>query len=391
MGAGMAADDTANPEKAPHRLTEIVVVRQAVARFVIDRYWLLISISLLAYAALHSVIGPPLHPFLGKHGFMEQLEIDLSFYPMDLLVGGLVKSLLQRKIPSTFARLRDTGALDEKAVPELTDGFVNRLNHFGGDALGVVFGLVIFGGFYRFGIGLTVPKLGYIYYVASITVMTIDVLLAYAGGVAIWKVRATMRELRQLGRRDELRARPFYPDGCGGLAAIGRLFFSLSFVLSVFGLFCGGWLLYGRWINPGFGAIDDYAPWFAGSLIVFIGVSVAVFLLPLLDVHRLMKKEAERHETQLLALAGRIADLEESLLSFGTLASHEDLEARLAQIDDLRKTYLEQRNIPTWPVDFETRWKFLTAQAGLWISLPTSALDLWEKWEKANPLSSKSF
>lgn len=384
----MVADDTENSEKAQDRLEEIGVVRQAVARFVIDRYWLLILISFLAYAALHYVIGPPLHPFLGKDGFLEKLGIDLSFYPMDLLVAGLVKSLLQRKIPSTFVRLRDTGALDEKAASELTGGFLKRLNHFLGDALGVMLGLIILGiyvqGFYQSRVGwLTTPKLGYVFYVASITfvtIVTIDVLLAFAGGVAIWKVGATMWELLQLGRRDELKVRPFYPDGCGGLASIGRLFFSLSLILIVFGLFFGGWLLYGRFIYPGFGTIDNYAPIFAGSLIGTIVVSVMVFLLPLLDVHRLMQEEAERHEPRLLALVGRIADLEESLLSFETLLPHEDLKTRLAEIESLRKIYLDQRNIPTWPVDFETLLKFLSAQAGLWISLPTSALDLWEKW-----------
>jgi hypothetical protein len=48
----------------------------------------------------------------------------------------------------------------------------------------------------------------------------------------------------------------------------------------------------------------------------------------------------------------------------------------------LRKIYLAQKNAPTWPVDFQTRWKFVSAQTVLWISLPTSALELWQKWEK---------
>jgi hypothetical protein len=213
-------------------------------------------------------------------------------------------------------------------------------------------------------------------------VITSDVLLAYAGGVAIWKVAATMWEFHKLGQLNELKVRPFHPDSCGGLAAVGQLFFSLSFVLIVFGFFLGGWLLYGRLSKWGFDSIKDFAPWFAGSLIGIAVLSVAVFFLPLLDVHRLMEQEAERHERRLLALAGQIADLEESLLSSGALPSQEDLEARLAQIERLRRTYLGQKNVPTWPLDFETRWKFVSAQTALWISLPTSALDLWQKWEK---------
>jgi hypothetical protein len=71
--------------------------------------------------------------------------------------------------------------------------------------------------------------------------------------------------------------------------------------------------------NPGFDpAFTSFAPWFDGSLIGVVLVSIAVFFLPLLTIHRLMKEEAACHETRVLALAGRIADLEELLLSSGS-------------------------------------------------------------------------
>jgi hypothetical protein len=355
------------PKNAASRLTGIVVVRQTVARFLIDYYWLLVFLSFLLflYQTFHYEKRMPGH-------------IELSFYPLDFVVGSLTKSLLQKKIPGTFARLRDTGSLEETTMLGLTKGFVRQLNHPLGDAFGIVFGLLILW-FYNFAWSkLPSMKLGYAF--SSVAVMTIDVLLAYAAGVAIWKAGVTAWEFRQLGRRGKLKIRPFHPDGCAGLAAVGQLFFSLSFVLIVVGLFLSGWLLYGHWINPSFDHAFAYiAPWFAGTLIVIVAVSIAAFFLPLLAVHRLMKEEAARHESRVLALAGKIADLEESLLSSGALLNHEEFEVRLAQLESLRSTYLHQRKIPTWPVDFETRGKFLSAQIGLWVGIPTSVLSLWEK------------
>jgi hypothetical protein len=363
----MADDSVTKPKNAASRLTGIVVVRQTVARFLIDYYWLFVFLSffLFLYQAFYyekRMPGP----------------VELSFYPLYFLIGGLTKYLLQKKIPGTFARLRDTGSLEEKTMQGLTKGFVRQLNHPLGDAFGIVFGLLILW-FYEFGWpALVSMNLGYT--LSSVAIITIDVLLAYAVGVAIWKAGVTAWEFRQLGRRGKLKIRPFHPDGCAGLAAIGQLFFSLSFVLIVAGLFLSGWLLYGRWINPSFDHAFGYvAPWFAGSLIVVVAVSIAAFFLPLLAVHRLMKEEAARHETRVLALAGRIADLEESLLSSESWPNHEELDARLAQLESLRSTYLHQRKIPTWPVDFETRGKFLSAQIGLWVGIPTSVLNLWDK------------
>jgi hypothetical protein len=357
----MADDNITRPKNDANRLTEIVVVRKTVAKFLVDYYWVLVFLSLFLFLC-HRIPTP----------------VEFSFYPLFFTVGSLTKYFLQKKIPGTFARLRDTGSLEEKTMQGLTKGFVQRLNHPLGDVIGIVFGFLILC-FYQFGWSVLVSMdLGYT--LSSVGIITIDVVLAYVVGVAIWKAGVTAWEFRQLGRRGELKIRPFHPDGCAGLAAIGQLFLSFSFILIVGGLFLSGWLVYGHWINPSFDhGLDHLTPWFAFSLIGVVGFSFAAFFLPLLAVHRLMKDEASRYETRVLALAGRIADLEESLLSSGSWSNHEELDARLAQLESLRSTYLHQRKIPTWPVDFETRGKFLTAQIGLWVGIPTSVLNLWDK------------
>jgi hypothetical protein len=216
----------------------------------------------------------------------------------------------------------------------------------------------------------------------DVGIAIIDALLTYALCVAIWKAGVTAWECRQLGRTRKLKIRPFHPDGCAGLAAIGQLLFSFSFILIVTGLFLSGWLLCARlnYIPPesteGFAHLT---PWLAGGLLGVMLASIMVFFLPLLTIHRMMKEEAVSYESRVLDLAGRIADLEGSLLSSASSPNYEELEARLAQIESLRSAYLHQRKIPTWPVDFETRGKFLAAQVSLWVGMPLSILSLWEK------------
>ena len=263
-------------------------------------------------------------------------------------------------------------------MQRLVPGFVAQLNHPLGDVCGIVFCVCVLA-FYLSALSsiIDVPLL-----VINVALLIIDVLLAYAGGVATWKIGVTVWEFRKLWRRGELKIRPFHPDGCGGLAAIGQLFFSLSFVLIVIGLFLGGWLVYSQSIKAGLPASDgplgDFGPLFVGSSIAMVVASLLVFFWPLHAVHRLMKAEAAPHEAQVLALAGRIAALEKSVLCSAFRPNHEELEARLAELERLRSIYSHERKIPTWPVDLATLGKFVSAQAALWVG-PTSVLGLWEK------------
>ena len=212
--------------------------------------------------------------------------------------------------------------------------------------------------------------------------MLIDILLAYASGVVIWKAGVTTWEFWELGRTENLKIRPGYPDGCGGLAPIGRLFFSLSYVLVVVGLFFSGWLVVG-YIAPDFDHDFQYfAPWFKAGLIGFLVVSLSVFFLPLFTLHWVMKQAAAHQEARSGVLAGRIAELEESLLDLASTPDNE-VEARCKEIESWRSIYLRQKKFPTWPVDFQTLGKFVSAQIGLWIGIP---LSLVEHWEKVKPI-----
>ena len=171
---------------------------------------------------------------------------------------------------------------------------------------------------------------------------------AHAGGIAIWIVAVA-----------------------GWLGSIGRLFFFSSIILVAIALFCGGWVLYGKGhpnVDPKYA---DFEPWFIGTLFGVGLVSIVVFFLPLLSIHRAMKVEADAYKSKAASLAAQISNLEESLLASASSTNSEELETLLGQIEALRKTYLHYQNIPTWPVDLQTRWQFLTAQVALWVSFLT--------------------
>lgn len=345
--------------------TGIEVQKQLAARLIINYYWVLVLVSLILF--LYKARGKP------------EL-IELSFYPLYFLVGGLVKSFLQKRIASVFRELQQTGALPTQGLQSMVEDFQMRLNSRLGDILGIVGGLAIVW-FYRNTLKRIVnPPLDYL---SSLLVVAIDVLLAYAIGVATWKAIVTAFEFRRLGLRGQLNIRPFHPAGCSGLGAIGRLYFSLSLILISIGLFLCGWILYAHWINPTFnGAYRFFEPWFAGGLIILTIVSILSFFLPMITVHRLMKEQAANFEARLSALAEKISDFEESLLSEGSQLGHEQVEAQYEKIQFLRSIYAQRRKIQTWPIDLQTFTKFISVQIPLSIGIISSVLNLRERLDK---------
>ena len=309
--------------------------------------------------------------------------IELSFYPLYFLVGMQVRYFLKERVPYLFNDLRQTGSLPDEVAQSAAADLRLRLNSGWGDILGIAAGSAIIW-FYRY--TLITPSRSLLW-LASILVAIIDVFLAYALGIAAWKAVATAVEICRLAWRRHLRMRPFYPDECAGLGAVGRLCFSLSFVLISVGLFLCGWILYGRWINyrDCVNTSDPYCsfePWFVGGLVVVTVVSLVAFFGPVITVHHLMKEQAADFKAKLIAFARRVSDLEESLVSQGSQLGREELEAQYAQVQFFRSAYPERRKIPTWPVDLQTFTKFLSVQIPLSVTFFTSVLNLWEKIDK---------
>lgn len=334
----------------------IEVIRPRLPRLLIDYYWVPVVVSLILF-------------YYSKEG--KPSWIELSFYPLYFLLGHLIKSLVQKQIVSAFVQLRQTGTLHKQVFQAWARGFQGRLNNHAGEFVFIAPASLIVLYHYKWLPG-NLMSLRLDYLLSVVVVAVIDLLCAYLVGVAIWRAFATSWEFWWLGLRGELKIRPFHPDRCAGLKAIGNFCLSLSLVFVFGGLFLGGWILYANLFSAG--ALIGFGTTFALSLIV-LTISILSFVFPIIGVHSWMKRQAATFEAQLDALGQYISDLEESVMSSSLQFGTEQLRAEYAKIESLRSIYSQRRKIPTWPFDLEIFGKFLTAQ----IAQIGLVLGLWEK------------
>jgi hypothetical protein len=282
----------------------VVSVRQPVLHYVLTYNWVLALVSLLAYS---SIRWPR--------------PIEWTYYPLYLGIGWLLKSFLQQRIPDAVAELHQSGALPDAVYPRLSQELDRALNHRAGVTACGLIGATLIIWFFWPGPPCSWSRLAcWLWWIAA----AVDVVYGYAVGAATWKAVALARHVRAWGRGRHLTIRPFHPGGGGGLAAIGRLFLSLSRILAVGGLFCAVWLILAM-VKSMTGTVavrltegvEYFLPGLAGGLIVIIAIGIVAFVAPMMTVHRLMAQKAREARAERDALAVAIAELEGSLLSRG--------------------------------------------------------------------------
>ena len=88
---------------------------QKPARWVVQFYWAFVSMSVYFYFSK-----------------VEPQPIDVSFFPLILTTGFLVKSFLWTEIPSAFRRLVQLGSLNEDRLPQILAKFQHSLDNWKG-------------------------------------------------------------------------------------------------------------------------------------------------------------------------------------------------------------------------------------------------------------------
>jgi hypothetical protein len=251
-----------------HQAHRMLIAKYTLARIIITYYWAFVLGSLALFSIDVAWDQKP------------RSVIEFSFYAVYLIIFALMKDLLLNKIPDTFLVLRHNGALKEGALERLMHTWVNRLGALVGNFLGLVLTFAIFW-FYNldtWGEWQRIYRMDFWSAALKMGPEIIDLLLAYAGGVALWILMVTAWKFYYLGRIGELNIRPFHPDRCAGLGSIGQLLFFSSLILVVIALFSGGWLLSGKGnpdIDPAFRAFQQ---WLAGTLLWVGVVSICRFL-----------------------------------------------------------------------------------------------------------------
>ena len=210
--------------------------------------------------------------------------------------------------------------------------------------------------------------------------MLIDVLYGYTIGVVSWKAVSTALNIIRIANDQELALHPFHPDNCQGLSPIGHLCLYISVNLVAFGVFFAGWIIHYRW--PGHvvtTAYEHYEPVFIVGLFIVAVLSNIAFFLPMISVHRVMEDAARLANTQIGNLGVKISHAHESLLSQGFELTDDKLKSEDTKLSTLRNLYLQRSRVRTWPIDFWTYVKFLSAQFALWLGIVTSMVNLWDK------------
>jgi hypothetical protein len=137
-------------------------------------------------------------------------------------------------------------------------------------------------------------------------------------GMMAWRMIFTALQVSELDNRFDLRVRFDHPDRAGGLEPLGNLCLWNALILTIPGIFLGGWLIvwprFPDYIYPNTG-VFVYGDLFYRLLLVPIVLAPIVFILPLWSVHSLMARKAVVVRRDLDHFGERIDDLGRTLLN----------------------------------------------------------------------------
>jgi hypothetical protein len=125
--------------------------------------------------------------------------------------------------------------------------------------------------------------------------------------------------------------------------------------------------------------LNEYL-WLLALAILF---EVLVFLLPLLSIHLIMKKQKEE---VLLAEADRLSILSEAAQAQREAEGKEDRDTGQWQVARLVERYKDLEQTPTWPIDASIRRRFTLRNVGLLVPFAGYLVGQAPFWQKISDL-----
>ncbi len=200
-----------------------------------------------------------------------------------------------------------------------------------------------------------------------------------------------------------LQVQPGYPDGAVGLSSVGTLYFFQAQLLAIPALFFAIWSLlfvvgqnlvqsYTNGANAfytgGAASLPPYPPefawylhdvslqWLTPFLLFFIVVAgeVLAFLVPMWSFHTIMAEQKRALIREVDSLGQRIVATQKAIIAAKT---YEEMTALSDQLAAMKTYYESVLQMPTWPVNAGTAWRFIIATVGLF--LPVLAQPLVQK------------
>lgn len=198
----------------------------------------------------------------------------------------------------------------------------------------------------------------------------VEFLLAFMIGLLIWRMIVIGLYIWRLGNVFVLKPRMGYPDNCGGLEPIGNLCLWNILLISIAGVFLGGWIIlsYSTKVG-GNNPLDKFYPIasyyrsrFLWLLLIPFALSVISFFWPLWSIHEAILAGNSENKQDLDKLAKEIADLDQELIEKSDELDREQEENINKKLAIMRETYERNQRLPKWPLNLKILVEFTSSQ-----------------------------
>ncbi len=286
------------------------------------------------------------------------------------------RALLEIKCPSgvreKIQRIRSLHQGLPKNVQDrylsYVNGFEEMLNSLAGNLLsGGLVALVIFLALITNARTRDVTPLFVVYYTAAL-------IIAFILGMFLWRMLVIAYQIVVLGKNFDFALQNKHPDGCGGLSILGDLNLINTAIITIPGIYLAGWIIILS--NPESVWIISYSTWlpfFQDLLLVVVGLTFFIFLVPLYIIHQEMVLQSCPLVVHLDEVFKKINRLAQELLKHlasldnsGSGASEEDrieIDRMKGEIALLQDAYDRNTPVPVWPFNRTIAIKFIVSQS----------------------------
>lgn len=184
---------------------------------------------------------------------------------------------------------------------------------------------------------------------------------AFLLGLLAWRMLVVGLGVGRLGERFRLTPQLGHPDRAGGFSPLGNLCLWNALVVSVAGVYLGGWILLGP-VSPYRSAALEYISLYYRLLAIPVVVAAISFFLPMWSVHRVMVAGRANVLTELDRLGKSINDLSRKLLAEVdemNPATSEELGKRLER---MQRVCEQSQHVAVWPFNTGILMRFLGVQ-----------------------------
>ncbi len=196
-------------------------------------------------------------------------------------------------------------------------------------------------------------------------------ILGLVVGMLAWRVGTIAYFIGMLGDKFSLKIQINHSDQSGGLKPLGDLAFNIALILLFPAIFLAIWGFVTTFFKDP--SLEVYIALWGGlfrQLLVLLGVlSIFAFIQPVYKIHLRMEEYAQKIQADLDSLSLKIETLSHELRSAVDEIDPQQGEEKLRTIGFMRKVYDENSQVPTWPFNWKTVFRFASAQAIPWLSL----------------------